>query len=66
MKEQKTKRKALRSEPVPSQGQVAGNPIKILTESLTELKNENNQIREQFKQLVGMLDKKFSAMGETD
>ena len=65
MKEQKTKRKALRSEPVPSQGQAAGNPIKILTESLTELKNENNQIREQFKQLVGMLDKKFSAMGET-
>ena len=66
MKEQKTKRKALHSEPVPSQGQAAGNPIKILTESLTELKNENNQIREQFKQLVGMLDKKFGEQDQVD
>jgi len=68
MKERKTKRKAGPSNPPPPlpPGAVAGNPIKILTETVTVLKNENNELRGQFKQLVEMLDKKFEVMDQAD
>ena len=35
------------------------NPIKLLTDSITELKNDNNAMRGQFNSLVESLNKKF-------
>jgi len=39
---------------------------KLLSEHITSLKNENNELRGQFKQLVEMLDKKFESMDQAD
>ena len=66
MKEQKTKPKAGPSRSPPAQSEPAINPIKLLSDNLMVLKNENNELRGQFKQLVNMLDKKFGAMDEAD
>jgi len=74
MKVQKTPRKAGPSKsskaPEPSvinsaeQVGLDGVSIKLLTDTITTLKNENNEMRSQFKQLVEMLDKKFESMGQ--
>ena len=59
--------KAGPSKPIKAQPEpVSANPIKLLTDTITTLKNENNEIRVQFKQLVEMLDKKFESMDQTD
>ena len=76
MKVQKTPRKAGPSKsskaPEPSvinsaeQVGLDGVSIKLLTDTIATLKNENTEMRSQFKQLVEMLDKKFESMGQAD
>ena len=69
MKERKIKRKVTPSNPVavaePGE-EAAHSDVKLLREGFEALRNENQNIREQFKQLVGMLDKKFGQMDQAD
>ena len=64
MKERKIKRKVIPSNPAPVAEPESD--VKLLREGFEALRNENQNIREQFKQLVGMLDKKFGQMDQAD
>ena len=69
MKERKIKRKVIPSNPAPVAEpgeEAAHSDVKLLREGFEALRNENQNIREQFKQLVGMLDKKFGQMDQAD